>query len=90
VSDAPNPLNVAFASLRSAIPSTTKAVNIYHRRVGTAVETLFAFHDSHIAAEAALDSAQHASRFIRGVTFARGLLAPPTAWIVADAFEDDE
>lgn len=89
MTETPSPLNVAFAALRSAIPSTAKAVNIYHRGIGAAVETSFAFHDTHLGAEAALNAAMGRGDFIRGVTFARGLLTPPTAWVIADAFDSE-
>ena len=92
MTDKPDVIGAAFASLRSLVPSTAKAVNVYHRRTARGVETLFAFHDLHIDAQAALDSAQRGG-FLRGVTFARGLdisSIPPSAFIVADAFESPE
>jgi hypothetical protein len=94
MTDKPHPFTVAFAALRSAIPNHVKAVNIYrrvfaaHGTSGGASETLFAFHDEHAKAEAALNAAEHGD-FVEGVTFARGLLSPPTAWIVADHFDSE-
>jgi len=95
MTDKPHPFNVAFAALRSAIPSNVKAVNIYRRvfafgqaAVGGVSEISFAFHTEYAEAEAALSAAQHGD-FVEGATFARGLLSPPTAWILADHFESE-
>jgi len=94
MTDKPHPFNVAFAALRSAIPSNVKAVNIYRRvfaaqgAPGGATEISFAFHTEYAEAEAALNAAQRGD-CVEGATFARGLLSPPTAWILADHFEGD-
>lgn len=92
-SDDPQPhvFNVSFAALRSTIPNDVKAVNFYQRVIGSPwkLETSFAFHTEHDAAQLALDTAQRSNAFVRGCTFARGLVSEPRAWIVADAWESE-
>lgn len=85
----PHEFNAAFAAIRSALPSTVKAVNFYSRLLPgnpAGREVLMAFHTDYEAAEAALNHAQASGGFEGACTFARGLMSPPSAWIVADAW----